>query len=147
MTTGSGSKTSNVRKKRGKKKAAGGTGASKAAKRRRKKQSTREPARTLVLGGKLCIGEVGALKERLTAALEADGSIVIDASGVEAVDTAALQLLTAFANSARGQSRPLEWQNPSAALQESAVLLDLDGSLGLNTSPDGKQDDKTGPAF
>ena len=62
--------------------------------------------------------------------------VVIDAGYVESIDTAGLQLLAAFANSVRAQSRTVEWKNPTPEFCELADLLDLSESLGTaNTAP------------
>ena len=57
-------------------------------------------------------------------------ALVLDASRVQRIDTAALQLLAAFCRTTRDAGLPLHWRAASPALREAAGLLGLDESLG-----------------
>ena len=68
-----------------------------------------------------------ALLKRLTDA----GKVQIDASAVQRVDTASLQVLAAFAQDRRADGLPVEWLDVPACLADAATLLDLTSALGL----------------
>ena len=78
----------------------------------------------------LTIREAATLVTQLRAAMAA-GAPVLDGSGVEQVDTAALQALAAAAVSARHAGRPVTWAGASRALTGTAGLLGLVPVLGL----------------
>jgi len=117
-------------KKRGKKQATGS--ASPDTVERARKQPENGYDGVLVLGANLCVAQINALRAQLIMVLEADGPIVIEAAAVETADTATLQLLTAFVNTVRGQTRAVKWRQPSDVLQNVARLLDLDRFVGIN---------------
>ena len=94
----------------------------------RKKRKSSDP---LQLDTRPGIQAVSELKLSLSACLKAKGTVVVDGSAVETIDTAALQLLTAFMNRLRNQSRSVEWLNPSEALLELAHLAGLDVHLDI----------------
>jgi len=80
----------------------------------------------------LDISTVQSLHAELQAALEGGAPICLNASAVERVDTAALQVLAAmFIYAAEHQSK-LEMHSPSEALVHSAMLLGMAGHIGLN---------------
>lgn len=74
------------------------------------------------------------LRNELAARLLNAGAVTIDASTVERIDTASLQLLTAFVREMRAASRPVEWLGRSDALERAATVLGLSAALGLGTS-------------
>jgi phospholipid transport system transporter-binding protein len=80
----------------------------------------------------LDIGHIGALREELEKLLADSHSVEMDASAVERVDTAALQLLTVFARAAQRRGIALTWRNTSDVFKRSAVLVGLDRDLGLS---------------
>lgn len=57
--------------------------------------------------------------------------VVLEGAAVTRVDTAALQVLSAFFQDARAQGISVQWKEPSEALRRSAALLDLTGLLEL----------------
>jgi ABC-type transporter Mla MlaB component len=59
------------------------------------------------------------------------GNVQLDASAVQRVDTASLQVLAAFARDRRADGLPLEWLGVPACLTDAATLLDLTNALGL----------------
>lgn len=79
----------------------------------------------LSIAGSVDISEVSALRERMLAALDAGLPIRLDVSAVERADTAAIQLLCAFASDARRRGLGVEWHEPSDALRRAATLLGL----------------------
>jgi anti-anti-sigma regulatory factor len=69
----------------------------------------------------------------LNAVLAAAGTVELDASRVERVDTAALQLLAAFCLATRQAGLTLRWRAASPALCDAAALLGLHDVLGRPT--------------
>jgi len=74
------------------------------------------------------------LKSELQTRMEAPGTVRIDASAVERVDTATLQVLAAFFRDMGEASRQAEWCGQSAALERAADTLGLRAALGLAAS-------------
>ncbi len=75
---------------------------------------------------------MAALHEQLEPRVHAKGEVIIDASEVEMLDTAVLQLLSAFMAERRSQDAKLTWQAPSEAFCTGAGLLGLESHLGLS---------------
>jgi phospholipid transport system transporter-binding protein len=75
---------------------------------------------------------VGArnLYGKLNSVLAHAKPVALDASRVERVDTAALQLLAAFCRTAREAGLALRWRDASPALREAAAMLGLHDALG-----------------
>ncbi len=57
--------------------------------------------------------------------------VVLDAEHVERVDTAALQVLSAFFHDAGAHDQVVRWHLPSQNLQRAAALLGIQEILGL----------------
>lgn len=74
---------------------------------------------------------VSDLKAELESAIEADDKIVLDASDVESMDTAALQLLVAFVQHAALKKREFEWREPTDAFFDAVKLMGLNDVLGV----------------
>lgn len=60
-------------------------------------------------------------------------ALVLDASGVQRIDTAALQLIAAFCRAARDAGLPVQWRDASPVLRDAAALLGLEEALGRLT--------------
>lgn len=86
----------------------------------------------IVLDSVMGIAELAQWHERLRSALAQPQAIVLDASGVDAVDTAAIQLLLAFVHEAQAKGAALTWRSPSDALCETAELLGVADHLNLD---------------
>ena len=84
----------------------------------------------LVFEPVLEIADARHLYSELNAALADAKALVLDASRVQRVDTAALQLLAAFARATHAAGLPLRWHAASAALCEAVALLGLNEALG-----------------
>lgn len=63
--------------------------------------------------------------------LKRGSTVTFNTSSLERIDTAALQLLTAFVQSAGARKITVQWAGASACLQEAAELLGLSASLQL----------------
>lgn len=85
---------------------------------------------TIACGDSLDISGVGELHQQLSKALEDGQAVTLDAREVQRADTAALQLLAAFCQTARSRGVTVTWRQPSEAFAQSASLLGLDGMLG-----------------
>jgi ABC-type transporter Mla MlaB component len=61
------------------------------------------------------------------------GNVQLDASAVQRVDTASLQVMAAFVRDRRNDGLSFEWLGVPACLTEAASLLDLTNALGLGS--------------
>ena len=80
----------------------------------------------------LDISQVQELHTKFNQVLEAGEPVLLDASMIERVDAAGLQLLCTFIQQAEVNELEVKWQEPSNALQESAKLLGLSDHLNFN---------------
>jgi len=112
----------------------------------KKKPARAEPGR-IVLSNRTCVKSIAELRDQLVAAYKLNTEIVIDASKVESVDTASLQLLVAFVNSVRGQSRAVRWSKPSGEFRDMVALVDLSECLEFGDDSIPKEDDGLCPVF
>jgi phospholipid transport system transporter-binding protein len=88
---------------------------------------------TITLAAEEDISVAAALKERLVEAHETGASAVtIDGSAVGRIDTAALQLLVAFARDRRAAGGSVAWIRPSETLVRAATTAGLTSALGLD---------------
>jgi len=84
----------------------------------------------LVFEPVLDVARARDLYHTLNAALAGATTLELDASRVERIDTAALQLLAVFCRAAHEAGRRLRWRAASPAFSNAAALLDLDDLLG-----------------
>lgn len=80
----------------------------------------------VALEAALGIADARALHEKLGAVLAAKTPVVMDASRVERLDAAVMQVLTAFCRAARERRLTLTWHSPSPVLQQAVRLLGLE---------------------
>ena len=83
-------------------------------------------------GDSLEISAVKSLHSQLHKILQESSLIELEADAVEKADTAGLQLLVSFKAKIDSLGGTLVWKNPSAALLDSAKLLGLIDSLGMD---------------
>lgn len=88
-------------------------------------------AATIALSGICSIKEVAALRQSLCAMVDTPAPIAIDASAVERIDTATLQLLYAFVRDRVAADREVFWQGVTAALADAVCLLGMRDLLRL----------------
>jgi anti-anti-sigma regulatory factor len=81
--------------------------------------------------GSMTLRNVTAFQAELAERLDESGSVRIDASAVERIDTATLQLLAAFVRDLRADARLVEWTQCSAVLRRAAHALGLMDALDL----------------
>lgn len=92
----------------------------------------RDGVLTVQLHAELGIAGAAVLKENLQGLLSDVQPLEINAAAVERVDTAAVQLLLAFAQEVRRRKRSLRWVGVSAPLYQTAEVLGLARSLEWN---------------
>lgn len=64
-------------------------------------------------------------------AKSAESPVTIDASGVEEVDTAGMQLILSLVNQLHSQSLKTEWHSPSDVVLQTADILGMSEALAL----------------
>jgi anti-anti-sigma regulatory factor len=88
----------------------------------------------LELGPDLGIERAAELKEALAGQFEAGRVVVLDASHVERIHSASLQLLCAFVRDRLDAGRKTRIANPSTAFVDAASVLAMAQALGLPES-------------
>ena len=89
----------------------------------------------IVCGEVMDIASMAEFRTRLMTALASKQAVELNASQVERVDTAALQVLSGFVQDAHAQQQSVHWRDPSDALCCSAALLGLSRLLNLQKDP------------
>ncbi|WP_415893935.1 lipid asymmetry maintenance protein MlaB [Neptuniibacter sp. PT8_73] len=85
----------------------------------------------LAMPEELSIANVTEWQQKLGQYLNSVDSVVLDGDKLTRVDTAALQLLTAFCLKAQALQKAVEWINPSDSLVKTACQLGLEKTLSL----------------
>ena len=101
-----------------------------APKRKAVKAKASRP-RPVALPADCVIAAAAGLRTTLLKRLSDAGNVQIDASAVQRVDTASLQVLAAFARDRRADGLAVEWLEVPACLTDAANLLDLTNALGF----------------
>jgi ABC-type transporter Mla MlaB component len=100
-------------------------------------KSTRRRVRndgSLTLAADCTVAEADALKAELARRLGESGTVGVDMTALQRIDTAGLQLLAAFVRDRRAAGRTVTWRGQAPALAAAAGLLGLESMLEL---PDG----------
>jgi anti-anti-sigma regulatory factor len=92
---------------------------------------TAKAGNKITLNAVLAINDAKALYAEFGKALQTKKNIAIDASAVEMVDTAILQLLLAFTQKIQLQNIGLTWVKPSKEFLSRSETLNLTDALGL----------------
>lgn len=92
----------------------------------------KEPNLSLFLDSVLVINDAKSLMQKINQLVETNDDISIDASAVEMIDTAILQLLLAATIKIRSSNHKINWINPSDKFISNASLLGLTESLGIS---------------
>jgi len=103
-------------------------------KKKKVKQADSEPGKTLnrlELESSIVINQAGDMFESLKQLAASGQDIEIDASKVEIIDTAILQLFFAFALGLKEKNIKLSWHEPTDNLLNKASILGLTEQLGL----------------
>ena len=77
------------------------------------------------------VSEAGSLKESLAALLDEPLPVTLDITALQRIDTAGLQVITAFVRERTGHGRTVEWQGTAPVMTTAAQLLGLTTLLGL----------------
>ena len=80
--------------------------------------------------GELSIFSAASWRQQLLDALEQEGEIDVDLSGVSEIDSAGVQLMIAAKREAAARSRTLRFTGHSRAVFETLELCDIGGHLG-----------------
>jgi ABC-type transporter Mla MlaB component len=86
---------------------------------------------TVALNSNCTVKDAVALKQALCAVVDINEAVTLDASSVERVDTAILQLLCAFVRARTASNRSVIWRGEASGLFDSARLLGLQALLAL----------------
>jgi ABC-type transporter Mla MlaB component len=86
----------------------------------------KEPAsNTLALAAECTVSDAGSLKESLAGLVDQPQAVTLDVSALQRIDTAGLQVITAFVLERAANGRPVEWHGTAPALATAAQLLGL----------------------
>ena len=88
----------------------------------------------IVLDKHLNIGEAKNLHAKLEKSLFEAQHVILDASQVEEVDTASIQLLISFVKSAQASNLNVSWKETSKIFNKHATLLGACELLQLDTT-------------
>lgn len=82
-------------------------------------------------GPVLDVASSSELKKQLGKVFRRKSPFELDGSAIERVDTAALQVLLAFARESRDRKKELEWSEVSETLMNASTLLGISRELGI----------------
>lgn len=86
----------------------------------------------VVLAANCSVKDAAALKTSLCAVANESASVTLDASAVERVDTATMQLLCAFVRDRVTRKQGIVWRGQSKALHDAVRLLGVGALLNLD---------------
>ena len=90
-----------------------------------------KPSTTLTLAAECTVSGASTLKEQLAGLLEEPLPVTLDITALQRIDTAGLQVITAFVRDRAGHGRQVEWQGSAPVLVTAAQLLGLTTLLKL----------------
>lgn len=93
-------------------------------------ESANEPV--VVLAANCSVKDAASLKTSLCAVANESAAVTLDASAVERVDTATMQLLCAFARDRIARKQSIVWRGQSQALHDAIRLLGVGALLGFD---------------
>lgn len=85
----------------------------------------------VVLAANCSVKDAATLKTSLCAVSAESAAVTLDASAVERVDTATMQLLCAFARDRNSRNQSIVWRGKSQALHDAVRLLGVAALLGF----------------
>jgi ABC-type transporter Mla MlaB component len=77
------------------------------------------------------VSEAASLKEGLASLLDEPRPVTLDIHALQRIDTAGLQVITAFVRERASRGRAVEWQGTAPVLATAAQLLGLTSVLRL----------------
>ena len=86
---------------------------------------------SLTLAAECLVTDASSLKASLSALLDQPQTVTVNASGLQRIDTAALQVITAFVRERSDRGQQVEWQGAAPVLVAAAQLLGLTSLLKL----------------
>jgi phospholipid transport system transporter-binding protein len=86
---------------------------------------------TLTLSAECLVSDTISLKERLAGLLDEPLVVTLDINTLQRIDTAAMQLITAFVRARADRGLAVEWQGAAPAFANAAQLLGLTSLLRL----------------
>ena len=90
------------------------------------------PAPTsLTLAAECLVTDASSLKTSLSALLDQTATVTLDVSALQRVDTAAMQVITAFVRERSTRGQQVEWQGTAPVFTTAAQLLGLTSLLRL----------------
>lgn len=102
---------------------------------RKSARSTSGSSASITLEPELRMGSATALRDELSAGIEAGQAVKLDASAVSVADTGALQVLYVFASECRARGVEWSWAGVSDAFHEASRLLGMESALDLPAVP------------
>src|SRR4051794_15252158 len=88
-------------------------------------QTVEKPSTVLALTAECVVAGASALKDSLARLLDEPQPITLDITALQRIDTAGLQVLTAFVRERAGHGRAVEWHGAAPSLTGAAQLLGL----------------------
>jgi ABC-type transporter Mla MlaB component len=86
---------------------------------------------TLALPAECLVSGATSLKESLAALMNEPQPVTLDVGSLQRIDTAALQVITAFLRERSASGRAVEWNGSAPTLTTAAHLLGLTSLLNL----------------
>jgi len=88
----------------------------------------------IVLAANCSVKDSTSLKNSLCALANESAAVTVDASAVERVDTATMQLLCAFARDRGARKQSIVWRGQSQALNDAVRLLGISALMGFDAA-------------
>lgn len=88
-------------------------------------------ASTVALASHCTVKDAAALRQALCAVVNSEGTVTLDVSSLERIDTATIQVLCAFIRERVAAARAVQWLGVSSVLREAARLLGVNALLAL----------------
>ncbi len=95
-----------------------------------------ESSLVIKLPAELGIEEAGGLRQLLAKDVADSRTVTLDASEIQRIHAAALQLFCMFCKDRRKAGRDVSWREPSPALRSAAALLGATTLLSLGMEPE-----------
>ena len=99
-------------------------------------RKSRSLSSRIKLPADLGVEQAVSLREQLKSALDHAGKVTLDASEIQRIHAAALQLFCMFCKDRRGAGRDTAWHEPTPVLRGAAALLGATTLLGLGQEPE-----------
>lgn len=99
-------------------------------------RKSRRASLVVKLPAELGIEQAGSLRETLMKNLNDVRNVTLDATEIQRIHAAALQLFCMFCKDRRAAGRDVSWREPSLALRGAATLLGASTLLSLGQEPE-----------